>query len=109
MGVVAIAFTIYALARDWVGPAGASAVVVGVVAALFLILGLIAAFKALRPSRQPGLGEHLADFVRHKPLATAIGLLAGGIFAVRSPQVLLTLLMAFLEPQSGKRPSRKKT
>ncbi len=103
VGVVAIAFTIYALAREWVGPAGASAVVVGVVALLFLILGLIAAFRVFRPKPQPGLGDHIADFVRTKPLASAIGLLAGGLFAIRSPQVLLTLLMAFLEPRSDKK------
>ena len=103
VGVVAIAFTIYALAREWVGPAGASAVVVGAVALLFLILGLIAAFRVLRPKPEPGLGDHIADFVRTKPLAAAIGLLAGGVFAIRSPQVMLTLLMAFLQPKSDKK------
>ncbi len=103
VGVVAVAFAIYALARDWVGPAGASAVVAGAVALVFLILGLFAAFRALRPRPQPGLGDHIADFVRNKPLAAALGLLAGGLFAVRSPQVLLTLLMAFLEPKPDKK------
>jgi len=102
-GVVAAAFTVYALARNYVGPAGASAVVVGLVALVFLIVGLAALIKAARRRREPNITERIIEFIREKPLASLAAALAAGFFALRNPAILVAILMAFLDSRDGKR------
>ena len=101
--VVALAFTLYAVLRDVIGPAGASASVAGAAALLMLILALIVAGKAGAFRREPTIGEKAAAFVKEKPLTAAAAALAAGVFAVRNPKALMALALAFLEPKGGRR------
>ncbi len=101
--VVALAFTLYALMRDVVGPAGAAASVAGAAALLMLIAALIAVAKAGAFKKQPTLGEKAAAFVREKPVTAAAVALAVGVFAVRNPKALIPLILTFLEPKGGRR------
>ena len=102
--VVALAFTLSALMRGVVGPAGAAATVAGAAALLMLIAGLIAAAKAGAFRKKRSLGEEVANFVREKPVTSAAAALAAGVFAVRNPKALMPLVFAFLEPKGKKRP-----
>ncbi|MEI9964458.1 MAG: hypothetical protein WDM92_06905 [Caulobacteraceae bacterium] len=103
MAVVALAFAVYALARDWLGPAGAAAVVAGIAALGLLLTGLFFAFAATRQKREPGIGEKIGSFAKERPLAALAAGLAAAFFAVRNPQILMALLLAFLEPKSGRK------
>jgi hypothetical protein len=101
--VVALAFTLYALMRNVVGPAGASATVAGAAFLLIAIVALIAMAKAGAFRKEPTLGEKAAAFVRDKPVTAAAAALAAGIFAVRNPKALMGVVLAFLEPKGGRR------
>jgi len=101
--VVALAFALYALMRDAVGPAGAAAVVAGAAALLMVTLGVILAAMAGAFHRQPRLHERVASFVKEKPLTAAAAALAAGVVAFRNPKVLMAVALSFLEPKGGRR------
>ena len=101
--VVALAYAFYALMRDVVGPAGAAACVAGAAFVVIGIVALVAMIKAGAFRREPTMGEKAAAFVRDKPVTAAAAALAAGVFAVRNPKALMTLVLAFLEQKPGKR------
>ncbi len=94
--IVALAFALYALLRDQLGPAGASACVVLAAAIVAALAGLIL-MQTARVGRKPrgragapgggpmGLGDGLADLVRDRPIAAAALAAAVGFVITRSP------------------------
>ncbi len=103
VGVFSAAFGVYALLREYVSPAIAYAILTGIVAAIFSILGLVALARAKLKPKQASLGEKLADFVRDKPIVAAAAGLAAAFVAARNPKMLMAVVLAFLEPKGGKR------
>jgi hypothetical protein len=101
--VVALAFALYALVREYAGPAWAGAAVAGAAALLMIILALVVALQAKLHKREPSLGERAAAFVKEKPVTAAAAALAAGVVAVRNPKALLGMLMVFLEPKSRRK------
>ncbi len=104
--VVSLAYALFAYARDYVGPAGAAAVVAGAVVLVFLILGLILLAKAgmrRKPPEPVSLTEKLTEFVKDKPLAAAAAAVVGGFLAFRNPLALAAILKMFAEPKSPRR------
>lgn len=100
--VVALCFAIYAALRDALTPAGASAVVVLIAAAM---MG-VGAFVLLRGGKshpdhphvkpgshgehgaQQGLMERALDLARNKPVIAAGAALAAGLLALRNPTLI---------------------
>jgi hypothetical protein len=98
VAVVAVAFAVFALLRDHLGPAGAAAVVAGVGAVGAALGGVICARIARPPARPPteSLSARILDFARERPAVAAAAALAVGLIAVRNPRVITTALTAFL-------------
>ena len=103
--VVALCFTIYALLRDPLTPAGASAAVVGLCAIIAGIAASIAyrnvripsARPVVRSAPPPTLGEQVLNIVRERPLITAGAALAAGLAAFANPRLVTAVLRAFTE------------
>lgn len=107
--VVALAYALFAAARDLMGfsPAASAAVVAGAAALLLVIGALIAAVAAgAGPrKREPSLAEKAKDFVRERPIVAAVAALAAGVVAIRNPSVIAAVVLSFLE---GKSSSKKR-
>jgi len=101
--IVALAFTLYALMREVVGPAGAAASVAGAAALLIVIVAAGLAIKVGTKKRVPGLGERVAGVAKQRPLAAGAVALAAAIFAARNPKMLIPVVLAFLEPKAGRK------
>jgi hypothetical protein len=119
VAVVSAAFALYALLEPIVGPAGAAAVVSACAAIAVAIAGLIAAGKARARSREAsqafsadgasdmgGLIARVLELAKQRPLIAAGAALAAGVFALRNPILLATLVKAVFEASSGPPPKR---
>jgi uncharacterized membrane protein HdeD (DUF308 family) len=103
--VVALCFTLYALLRDLITPAGASAAVVGLCALIAGIAALIAysnlrlprSRPASRVAPPPTLGEQVLGIVRERPLISAGAALAAGLAAFANPALVTAVLKAFTD------------
>jgi hypothetical protein len=95
--VVALAFALYALLRDQLGPSGAAACVVLAAVILAALAGLIL-MQVAQAGRRPkgrsgagvgagpiGLGDSMADLVRDRPIAAAVVAAVVGWVITRSP------------------------
>lgn len=97
VGVVAAAFAVYALAKIWLGPAGAAAVV----AALFALTAAgIAWFVARRAEQEPvddqTMVDRLVEMAKERPLVAAGAAAAILTVVLRNPKILSVLLSAVL-------------
>ena len=108
--VVALAYTLYALVKPEVGPAGAAASVAGAAAILIGLLGFAIGLAARppkrkkRPSNEPeSVVERIADFVRDKPVTAIAGAIAAGLLAVRNPKYLGSVIRSFMEGRETRR------
>jgi hypothetical protein len=107
--VVALAYTLYALVKPEVGPAGAAASVAGAAALLIGLLGLAMALAARPPKRKKkasepeSVVERIADFVRDKPVTAIAGAIAAGLLAVRNPKYLGSVIRSFVEGRETRR------
>lgn len=101
--VVSLAYALFALARDAVGPAGAAAIVAGAAALLFLIVGLLLAMKAGAKAKEPSVAEKALAFARERPLIALAAALGGGFLALRNPSALMAVGLAFLEGRQEKK------
>ena len=111
--VVALAFALYAFAKTYVGPAGASAITALVVAAALGVGFLLAASKARGPKRvapkkakdEPPqtLLERALDTARERPFVAAAGAVAAGLLALRNPALVATVLGLINQPQRPRR------
>lgn len=104
--VVALCFAVYALLRDILTPAGASAAIVGLCAVIAAIAALIAyssvrLARGARPNRHvppPSMGEQVLNVVRERPLVTAGLALTAGLAAFANPALVTAVLRAFTAP-----------
>jgi uncharacterized PurR-regulated membrane protein YhhQ (DUF165 family) len=99
--VVAIAFAVYTVLRDYLGPAGAAAVIAAVFAAVLAVTSFVMFGRAkhphpAKPVHEPSFAERTAEFLRARPLAAAGAAVAAGLIAWRNPR-LVTTLMTLLE------------
>jgi hypothetical protein len=106
-GIVAVsaAFALYALLRDPLTPAGASAAVALAAAALiglaaFVLSQTIKAPSRPRPRRtsaagSPGALEPVLNLVKDRPLIAAGAAVAAGLLAVANPALVTAALRAF--------------
>ncbi len=109
---VAIAFAIYAFAKDYVGAAGASAITAGVFA---LVLGAGLAVAASQASggkpKKPkhvepepaNLVNRLMETARERPLAAAAAAVAAGLVSLRNPTLVATVLGLINQPPRPRR------
>lgn len=113
VAVVALAFTLYALVRPYVGPAGAGALVCGA-AFLILLIAAVALAMAAKP-RRPTLakseagdpGRRILTLMRDKPITTIAAALGVGLMAVRNPGYIGAALRSFLEGEPPRKRGRR--
>jgi Na+/melibiose symporter-like transporter len=103
ISLVAAAFGLFVMLRSLCGEVMAYAIVAGV----FALVALVVAFVASRPAPVPKrpvqtapepspILASLMAIVRDKPLVSAAVAAAAGIIAVRNPQMISSLIAAFL-------------
>lgn len=105
--VIAAAFAIYALAKVWLGPAGAAAVTAAVFAAAAVVVALAATAQPDRdpeaaPTDEATLVDQLICLARQKPLIAVGAAAALATVLFRKPALLTTLVSAFLAGQAAK-------
>ena len=105
--VVALAYALYAVTREWLTPAGSAAVVALAFAVIAVTIALIALGKA-RPKPQPEASPvgRLVELARQKPLLAAAGIIAASFIAVRNPGMVATLIMGLMAPKPDPRRRR---
>ena len=109
---VAVAFAIYAFAKDYVGPAGGSAITAAVFAAV-LGIGLAVASsqaggkakkKAKHAEPEPAnLMGRVMETARERPFVAAAGAVAAGLLALRNPTLVATVLGLVNQPPRPRR------
>lgn len=109
--VVAASYAAFALARVWLGPAGAAAVVAAIFALVAVVVAAVAVGKTA--SKPPSKGEEpmadrLMGFAKEHPMAAAAaGVVAAATFvtvAVRNPGLLTAIVSAFVAGTATKPP-----
>jgi uncharacterized membrane protein HdeD (DUF308 family) len=104
-GLIALCFAVYALLRDPLTPAGASAAIVGLCAVVAGIAAFVAysavklprGQKSSRRAPPPTLAEQAMEVVRERPLVTAGVALAAGLAAFANPALVTAVLRAFTD------------
>lgn len=95
--VVALAFALYAVVRDLVGPAWGAAAVAIAAAILALILAFLLTRKA-RPKPPKGdaqnLTSRLVELARERPLVAAGAIAAAVAVIVKNPRILTAVASA---------------
>jgi len=110
--VVAASFALYALAREYIGAAGAAAVVAGAFALVAVTVALIATRKA-SPKVKPGVPpppaspiDKVVSMAKEHPLV-AVGAAAVAVTVmVRNPAMVTALVSAFLAGNSTPKPPK---
>jgi hypothetical protein len=109
--VVAASYAVYALAAQWLTPAGAAAVVVGVFALIAVVVAWIATRKVV-PKASKGVPpptpvEQAIAIARERPiLALGVGAVAAFVL-IRNPAVVTAAISAFMAGNATKPPSSK--
>lgn len=111
--VVALAFALYAVARDYLGPAWGAAAVAGAAALIVLILALMLALKAKPPkagrtAEPQSLMAKAMDLAKERPLVALAA--AGAVVAVmiRNPKILGPILAAAFASRTAAPPPPRK-
>lgn len=109
--VVALAFALYALLKDQITPAGASACVALALAVIAGVGVTLMSGKA-RGAKPHGKADHgggstldrFMDFARERPIAAAAAAVGAGLVALRSPGLAGTLAAMALggKPKDGR-------
>jgi len=110
--VVAASFALYALAREYIGPAGAAAVVAAVFALVAVVVALIATRK-VTPKVKPGVPpppaspiDNVIGLAKAHPMV-AVGAAAVAVTVmVRNPAMVTALVSAFLAGNSAPKPPK---
>jgi branched-subunit amino acid ABC-type transport system permease component len=109
VGVVALAFALYALVEPRLGRAGAAATVAATTMAIMVLAGVVLATAGRRkpprhaPPATGGAVERAFDFVKRKPVVAVSAAVGLGLMAVRNPRYLGEALRAFFD---GKPPPK---
>ena len=102
--VVALAYALIAVVRDYLSPAGSAAVVALAFAVLLAIGGLALSMKGKpKPPPEASPVERMVDLARQKPLIAAAVAVAGAVIAVRTPAMVATLVMGLMAPKPDRR------
>lgn len=111
--IVAASFTVYALAKPYVGEAGASAVVAGVFAMVAAVVAWIATRKVVPPrtrrahatAEQP-IADRLIEVARERPIvalaAAGVAAATAAVVLVRNPAVITAVISAFVAGKASK-------
>jgi hypothetical protein len=108
VAVIAAAFALYALVREWLGEPAAAAVVALVFAIIAGAVTLVArrgvqggAHRPRRgePEREPDPIERLIDLAKERPLIAAGAAAVAGMMALRNPLIVSTLISTLLKPR----------
>lgn len=95
--VVALAFALYAVVRDLIGPAWGAVAVAGAAAVLALILAFVLTRKA-NPKPPKGdsqnLTSRLVELARERPLVAAGAIAAAVTVIVKNPRILTAVATA---------------
>jgi membrane protease YdiL (CAAX protease family) len=103
--VVALAFALYAVVRDYIGPAGGAAAVAGAAALLALILAYVATRKAKpKPlkAEDQSMTTRLIELARERPLVAAGAAVAAAVVLARNPKILTTVLSAAIAGRAAR-------
>ena len=106
--VIAASFAVYALAKPYLGEAGAAAVVAGVFALIAVIVAWLATRKVTPRTKrgakaddQPVI-DRLIDMARERPLI-ALGATAAAVTVIlRNPAVITAVISAFVAGNASK-------
>jgi hypothetical protein len=116
--VVALAYALYAVAREYLTAAGASAVVAAVAALLIGLLAFLitrkASPKSLRKaagSEEPTMTARLIELARERPIVAGVGAVAAALVLARNPAIVTTIISAAVagraaRPERGAKPKR---
>ncbi len=106
--VVALAFALYAVARDYIGPAGGAAAVAGAAALIAVILALVLTRKAKPPKPVKGddqnLTAKLIQLARERPLVALGAVAAAATVVIRNPRVLGAVVTGLLANRATRKP-----
>lgn len=110
--VVAASFAIYALAREYLGPAGGAAVV----AAVFALVAVIVAWLATRkvvPKTRPGAQlpppspiDRVVTLAKDRPLLALGAAAVATTVLIRNPAMVTALVSAFVAGNNTPKPPR---
>ena len=110
VAVVAAAFALYALAREYLTPAGASAVIAVGAAVLAAILAFVA-YRQVKPrplrKDEENLTTRLIDLARERPIIAAGAAVAAGLVLLRNPGVVSSAVAAFMAGRAGRTEARR--
>jgi hypothetical protein len=108
--VVALSFTVYALAETWFSPAGAAATVAVVFALIAVIVAALATLTAV-PKALSGkaadasLADKVVGLAKDRPLVAVAAAAVAGLVLFRNPAVVSAIVSAFVS--SGRAKPRK--
>lgn len=106
--VVAAAFALFALVRDYVGAPGAAAIVAVAAAVLVFIVGLLMAQKLHAktakhmPAEDVPLTTRLIDLAKERPIVAGLAAVAATVFVAKNPKIMTGLLSALLATRAAK-------
>lgn len=104
--IVAASFAVYALAREWLGPAGGAAVVAGVFALVAVVVALVALRKAPVPRKAAPIEASPVDraiqLAKQRPLIALGAAVAAGVVIIRNPSLVTALVSAFVAGNASK-------
>jgi Na+/melibiose symporter-like transporter len=105
--VVAASFAVYAVAKPYLGEAGAAAVVAGVFALIAVLIAWLATRK-VKPKTKPGkvddpsVIDRVIDMAKERPLV-ALGAAAAAVTVLlRNPAVITAVVSAFVAGNATK-------
>lgn len=97
VGVVAAAFAVFALAEQWLGAAGAAAVVAGIFALSAAAIAFAVARRAeSEPLDDQSMIDRLVEMAKERPLVAAGAAAAIMTVVLRNPKILSVLMGAVL-------------
>lgn len=103
VGVVAAAFAIFALLEQWLGAAGAAAVIAGVFAATAAGIAYVVARRAeSEPLDDQSMIDRLVEMAKERPLVAAGAAAAIMTVVLKNPKILSVLMgmvLAALAPK----------
>jgi hypothetical protein len=113
--VVALAYALYAVVREYMTPAGASAVVAGAAALVIVLLAVFVIRRATPQemrkaagSQDPTLTTRLVELARERPLVAGVGAVAAALVIARNPRIVTTIISAAAAGRAARGPEHRK-
>jgi hypothetical protein len=113
--VVALAYALFAIAREYLTAAGASAVVAGVAALLIVVLAVFVvrksapkSIKKVAGAEEPTMASRLIELARERPIVAAAGAVAAALVLARNPRLMTTVISAAIAGRTARPPDPRK-